>query len=227
MNYAAFPPPGPAIRTSCASRFSSAARRMATPVAVVVMAVLATACSPSAPSAPTDVASEVDLGTDPAGNSGAESGDGGEDFKPIGAEENNDWVRKMVDCLNGAGFSAEAFEGSQGILGFQNTGGTQEQVSAWSKGITRCEAKVGKAPEIPRFTADQLAHLYDFYVSQRDCLTSEGLTISGPPSRETFVETYYSSDPWGPYADVDRVSPTTLSELEDKCPQQPSAQDLQ
>lgn len=185
------------------------------------------ACSPTAERSPDEGSTKVSLGTassSPNGSSGS-PGETGGDYKPIGAEANNSWVRKMVDCLHEAGFSAEAFESSQGLLGFQNTAATQ-QVEAWSKGIARCETKVGAAPELPRFTPEQLGRLYDFYVRQRDCLTVEGFTISEPPSRDTFVATYYSSDPWGPYADVGRISPTTLSELETKCPQQPTAEDL-
>lgn len=186
--------------------------------------MLATACS-SSDTSERDDPTDINLGTTSPSPTNADSGGTATDYTPIGAEENNAWVRKMVDCLQQAGFSAKAFESSQGMLGFQNTAATQ-QADAWSKGITRCETQVGAAPELPRFTTEQLGRLYDFYLRQMDCLTAEGFTISEPPSRDTFVATYYSSDPWGPYADVGRISPTTLSELETKCPQQPTAEDL-
>lgn len=196
---------------------------------LAALVVVVSACSAADSSGTQDDSSEVGLGTtDSTGSAGSATDTEGEgvDYKPIGAEENNAWVRKMVDCLKEAGFSAEAFESTQGMLGFQNTGGTAEQVSAWSRGINRCQSDVGAAPEIPRFTPEEIGHLYDFYLRQKDCLTAQGYTISEPPSRETYVATYYSSDPWGPYADVDRISPTALSELEAKCPQQPTADDL-
>lgn len=208
-------------------------QRAAGPARVVAAALLtgtlmlATACSASDTSE-RDGSNDVSLGTAssiPTSGSPDNSSTNAEDYQPIGAEENNAWVRKMVDCLQAAGFSAKAFDSSQGMLGFQNTAATQ-QADAWSKGISRCETKVGSAPELPRFTPEQLGLLYDFYLRQMDCLTGEGFTISEPPSRDTFVATYYSSDPWGPYADVGRISPTALSELETKCPQQPTAADL-
>lgn len=163
---------------------------------------------------------EVNLGP----GSGSEQAAG--DYRPLGAEKNNAWVRKMVDCLNDGGFKAEAFESSPGIMGFQQAGQAQQQASAWSNGIDSCQTKVGKPPELPRFTDSQLSNLYDFYLRQKDCLVGEGYTISDPPSRDTFVNTYYSSDPWGPYADIGRVSPTTMADLESKCPQQPTAEDV-
>jgi hypothetical protein len=198
------------------TRASSVA--VALTAATVLFGTLSCSSNDEQGSSPTTEGSELDLGPAPAGGAG--------DAKAIGADENNAWVRKMVDCLKRDGFNAETTEGTQGILGFQQVGGATEQVEAWSKGLTSCQGEVGDPPEIPHWTDAQLSNLYDFFVKQKECLESNGHSITDPPSRETWIDTYYSGDPWGPYADIDRLSPTALAELEAACPQLPTAEDV-
>lgn len=187
----------------------------------LVFGALSCSSSDGQESPATSEDANVDLGPGPAGSQQPAG-----EYRPIGAEESNAWVRKMVDCLNQGGFKAEAFESSPGIMGFQQAGQAQQQADAWSAGIAKCQERVGDPPEIPRFDDAQLSNLYDFYLRQADCMESQGYTISEPPSRDTFVSTYYSGDPWGPYSDIGQVSPTTMSELERVCPQQPTAEDV-
>lgn len=84
--------------------------------------------------------------------------------------------------------------------------------------------------EVPDVAGIRFVEPQEFTQALLDCLGAAGFTasalpdghpVSDPPTRQSFVETYGSTDTWTPYSDV---APGTNEEwyaLNKKCPQMP------
>ncbi len=76
----------------------------------------------------------------------------------------------------------------------------------------QCDAEIaerlGDRPGSIPYTREELGALYDLMLEGRECLTSEGYTISEPSSREAFISASEAvaagtpADPWDPWNDA-------------------------
>ncbi len=75
-----------------------------------------------------------------------------------------------------------------------------------------------RIPPYQQYSAEELAVLYDELLETKACLEEHGYDIDPPPSKQTFVESYYT-DPWNPYVSLPDVSPAEWDKLQEDCPQ--------
>lgn len=132
------------------------------------------------------------------------------------------YVTRKADCLTEAGFPSTVR--SDG--GIQIDGVPPEQQQAFVEADTSCAEQLGSIPGEAPFTTPELSVLYDLHVEGRDCLEDQGLAVSDPPSRQTWIAQYEAGlsgadeAPWSPWSEAS--DPATAIEV---CPE-PSGQDV-
>ncbi|WP_157519089.1 hypothetical protein [Modestobacter sp. Leaf380] len=119
----------------------------------------------------------------------------------------------VADCLLEQGFdTAEIID----------SGLPSDQVAAYNLAEYVCAASYPINPDfMGAYTDRQISIQYDWTVdSVIPCLRAEGYTISDPPSREVFIETY-TTDPFYPFAELFdlQLSNAEWNALEVRCPQ--------
>lgn len=131
----------------------------------------------------------------------------------------DEWIVATVECLRDAGWDAQAdFEQD----GFEIPSFTFEQRDALMKAEADCARSVGELPDEPPMSAEEIGEQYDYFVEELiPCLTERGYQVDDPPSRDAFVEAYYSNDSWSPYLNVDPVTEDDWREINRECPQDP------
>jgi hypothetical protein len=128
------------------------------------------------------------------------------------------WILAMVDCLNAAGWDAEP---NRLHHGFNVPSVTLERSEEFLKVRNGCEGTIGKLPEEPPMTGEEISELYGYYVEDlTPCLTRRGYRVDDPPSRDVFVKNYYEGV-WSPYLNVDPPTESEWDEINRECPQDP------
>ncbi|MEO5533850.1 MAG: hypothetical protein ABIR17_01805 [Pseudolysinimonas sp.] len=122
-----------------------------------------------------------------------------------------DWANSYISCVRGYGVDAQL--GPQGTIQNSIVPGreTREGLDAG------CLDTVGDPPDVPAPTDAFMKGLYELYLKQADCLREHGYTISGPPSRDDWVENYDGSS-WNPLMDVYSAG-RDVQEADNLCPQ--------
>ncbi len=136
-----------------------------------------------------------------------------------------EWAAVQIDCLADAGFEVSLLADGQGIdtsslPDAQTVKGGPFQLAQYT-----CEAMYTiDAAAAAGLDDDQLAVLYDWYVSESvPCLEHQGLAVAAAPSKPTFIQTYFTSEGWYPYASVDvmGMDDDQWNALNASCPQSP------
>ncbi len=128
----------------------------------------------------------------------------------------SEWAQVQVDCMIQAGFSASA--NPQGGIEYADV--PKEQGSALNLAAYVCQLQYPVDPRthlaLPRVRAEMQ---YDWLVSSvYPCVASQGYTVSAPPTRDTWLDQYYSHESyWDPYV---QANPDTdgLDRLYEACP---------
>ncbi len=133
--------------------------------------------------------------------------------------EHDEWAAAMADCLREAGFPDVRAE-PDGGLSWETS---QADQFALAKYI--CSEQYPLDPQYDvQVTDEQLGKLYDYLtLVQVPCLEAQGFEIPEAPSKTRFIETYFDSPEWLPYAQV--VGPEVAEEAYERavelCPQNP------
>lgn len=141
---------------------------------------------------------------------------------PVFEGTEDEWLLARADCLTAAGWDAEADVQLDSI---SVPSVTFEQRKAFKQAEAACSRSVGDLPTEPPHSAEELEKIYDYFVEElTPCLTKRGYQVEDPPSRDTFIESYY--DPtaegvWIPYDHVDPPSQEEWREIQLQCPQDP------
>ena len=143
----------------------------------------------------------------------------------VGADEA---LAATAECLTAAGYKASP---SDGGLSFENVGeGELDPGSAFWRVMWLCEAQYPVDPRTQvEFTERQYRILYRYFdLDLRDCLGSNGLTVSKAPPIDEFIERYYAGNPWDPWREVSMgdIGKTTWDRLQKECPPMPPAVQL-
>ena len=128
------------------------------------------------------------------------------------------WAARVADCMNGAGFANYSEQGG-GLTVAASDGlqTTEEKVALYA-----CQELFPVESDATRvLSADQLRYVYRYYASFLvPCLESRGYDVGDVPSGEAFLA-QGNLGVWNPYwADIAR-DPSTLAELQTRCPSMP------
>lgn len=133
-----------------------------------------------------------------------------------------DWAQVQVACLKEQGYDSSVSADGSGII---YGGVSGEQEGTMTDAVALCEAKFPLDPVYDNpLTEAQRGFLYDWYVGESvPCLRTQGVEPVAPPSRDTFINNFYSSDVWLPFSGVpqDRFTSVTAA-----CPENPPVEQL-
>lgn len=116
--------------------------------------------------------------------------------------EPGEFSQVMMNCLIEAGITnVELTDDGEGFF-MKPESLAEHEASTLARYV--CTVKY---PIEPRYSTplnrEQLENLYDYFVGpQKACLEGQGYQISQPPSKERFIENYYSGDGWDPFIEV-------------------------
>ena len=136
-----------------------------------------------------------------------------------------EWAEVHIDCMTSAGFPVSLLPDGEGI----DTSGIPEAQrfngGPFQLARYECEAKYSIDPGASaQLSDDQLGVLYDWYVDvSAPCLESQGVDVIQPPSKQAFIETYFTDQGWYPYAAIDALTmpDDEWTKLNAVCPQAP------
>jgi len=134
-----------------------------------------------------------------------------------------DWGTTVAQCLQDAGFNVV---GAGSTLLFPDSFAPAQQ-SAFNLAFYVCDSKYTLNPKYGQpLTADQLGLWYDYEVEWLvPCLASLGVTVSQPPTRETFIAHGLQHDiTWSPSNEADtavQASPEKETVMYETCPTYP------
>ena len=133
----------------------------------------------------------------------------------------DEWATVIADCLHDAGFP-NVHADSDGGLSYETP---PQQAEPFGLAKYVCMAQYPLDPKYTKpATDEQLGKLYDYLtLVQVPCLEAQGLEVPPPPSKTRFIETYYDSPEWLPFAMVSEQAEAngTLDQLDRLCPQTP------
>lgn len=126
-----------------------------------------------------------------------------------------DHLTAMMACLEDNGWNAVADPVG---LGYEVPSVTAENRASFAAAQDACRAEVGPEPTPQTLTQARLEELYAETVAAGECLTALGYSISSPPSRALWLDTW-DAGPWTPYADLPELSTEQWRFLNAQCPQ--------
>lgn len=126
----------------------------------------------------------------------------------------------QAECIRAAGFDAGVDPDDS--YWYSEPGGQGE---ALALAVYVCVAEYPLAPEFYQpLTTEQIGEHYDYLVGIAiPCLEGLGISVEDPPSRERYIETYFTSDVWIPYGPITETvaSIDEWYEIIDRCPEFP------
>ncbi|WP_162802753.1 hypothetical protein [Ornithinimicrobium avium] len=130
------------------------------------------------------------------------------------ARDRREQAELMSTCLTDLGFPTRMREDGSFEIGEV----VADQQASLDEAITTCTEQVGRGSSSRTPSEAELSTLYDLMLEGRECLLDHGYSISQPPTRETFIETYLASYeggtlPWIPWMDINDPESVNL------CPQ--------
>ncbi len=180
-------------------------------------ALVACAGSPGSPGSP-DAGTTADQGAE-ATTAAAAPGVAGEDEYPVFAGTGEEYDAAVVTCLTAAGWDAVANQ-----YGVSVPSVTVDQREEFERARDACDRQIGKLPPEPNKTKAEIGELYDYFVTTAaECVRDHGYRVDDPPSRDTYIEDYYTADVlWSIYGAVpDDMSQQDWETLNRDCPQDP------
>lgn len=112
-----------------------------------------------------------------------------------GLERREQAFRDVLACMEENGWPVAV----SGKESFSVVGETEEQRPLVAEVYRTCSESTGWSGPTdvdPR----ALAQLYSYELATRDCLSGLGLPVDTPPSKETFIEQFTTSDRWDAYS---------------------------
>jgi hypothetical protein len=136
-----------------------------------------------------------------------------------------EWPDTQISCMNAAGFAVSLLADGVGIDASSIPESQRHKGGPFHLAMYECEAKYTLDPANSGPLSDaQLSLLYDWYVNESaPCLEAHGITVAAPPTRQTFIETYFTDKGWLPYRSID-VMAMPMPEwnaINAACPQSP------
>lgn len=203
-------------------------RKLRVGLTAILVAVSLAACSQPAPPTPTfdaalmserqaqldALAEQLKIGDQP-------------DIPLIRFVDSSEWLETQLNCLEQAGYPVKATSDGQGIDFSDIPAAQSAEGSPLYFALYTCQAQYSPDPRDSQPLSDvQLSALYDYYTkTQVPCLEEHGIAVEPAPSRQTFIETYFSkTNPgWLPYDSVDLKTMTdeTWGAINRDCPQSP------
>lgn len=180
-------------------------------VLVAILATLIAACDPAASKLPGTSSPPTSLSATPSG--------GAEDLLPESTFHLPDPGTVAIgtaECLEELGFVATV-DGDQ-----VSARVPPDQAGELAIAIEKCSGEglgLGPGDTVPPPTYGDYERLYTGFVASADCLASQGLEVSDPPSLASFVES--KGQAWNPFEPFVPPSLTIeqWEELTDLCPQ--------
>lgn len=176
------------------------------------MALAAAGCSGDEPPSELDA-----LPTTAAPATASPSPSVDEQIRPTFEGTEREWLYALADCVEEGGF-AVLIDEDEGSLAAANL--PSEQTDAWNSHTEKCMMEVG---EIRReeLSEDQVRALFKDYLAAADCLENLGYEISDPPSRESWVKSWYTGINWLPHGEAGRAAetPAEWERIQEECPQ--------
>ncbi|MDJ0323053.1 hypothetical protein QMG61_04650 [Cryobacterium sp. PH31-AA6] len=129
-----------------------------------------------------------------------------------------DWPDTFGRCLTEFGFAATITPD-----GGVTYSGNVAQQQAFDLAGFECRSMYPVDPEssIP-LDGERLSSLYDDYLNRLvPCLEKRGVVVPEPPTRQLFIESYYSGNGWEPYANTSDLPQDQWYKLNKDCPQTP------
>ena len=192
---------------------------------LLVASALSGCTAPNAPSvAPSnsDMQIRADYLADLASSSGI---DNPPDVALVRFVSSEEWAAVQIECLGEAGFDVSLLPDGQGIDPTSIPEGQRVRGGVFKVAQYICEAMYTlDAANSRGLDDDQLGALYDWYLSESvECLEREGISVAPAPSRQRFVESYFTVEGWYPYASVDAMGMgnSEWNALNASCPQSP------
>lgn len=144
------------------------------------------------------------------------------DFSDLGPFEVDLYTvtRLVVQCIQDPGFAAEVIPTGDGVS-FADIPADQNALAVRAEETCRAGHGVREFTSAD-YTDEVRGLIYDYQLALRQCLIVAGYDIPEPPSREYYIENYFT-DPWVPYAWVPDaavmdIAPDAISY---HCPQYP------
>lgn len=127
--------------------------------------------------------------------------------------EGREQAELMSACLTDLGFPTQMREDGSFEIGEV----VADQQNSLDEAITTCTEQVGRGSNARIPSEAELSALYDLMREGRQCLIEHGYTISQPPTRETFIESYLAAyqgadAPWSPWMDINDPESVELCE---------------
>ena len=166
-------------------------------VAIPVLAVLVlTACGPDVPEAAPEVS--------PAATAGSTRVSG----EHAGAYE-------LADRVDQKGWDVKVDERDGGIA-FE---GTEDQMDQYQCDMEECMSRHDDGTDLKDFTAEQWDEYCEAESERAECLREQGVNVPRMPSRQAFIDSFGTSEPWIAYSFVGEVSEDEWCRLNRACPQ--------
>lgn len=131
------------------------------------------------------------------------------------------WAETIATCLVDEGFSVNVTPDN----GLEWSAVPEAQQQSFALAQYVCDARYPLNPKLNvPLDGEQLTELYDYFADELvPCLESEGFAISAMPSRQAFIDDYYTERSWSPYSDVvgNVESDDRWHEINEACPQEP------
>lgn len=127
--------------------------------------------------------------------------------------------QRDIECLRDAGIQVD--EHSDGSMTIHDMPGDNAEGQFTRTSRADCSA-AADYPEVAPLSRNEVNTIYSKLLESRKCLIGEGATISEPPTRETFLESYIAMESgseaaaWNPYLEL---TPALFQEFERSCPQ--------
>lgn len=124
--------------------------------------------------------------------------------------------RKVFDCIVGEGWTTITLK-EDGAYGGDVP---EEQRDAYDASQDRCQEKVEAMFPTPVMSDRAIRERYGYELKTRQCLITQGYSISEPPSVEVWLEQFKNPQDglWLPYAEVGAVGVGASQELRSACP---------
>lgn len=137
-----------------------------------------------------------------------------------GAAEFSEWLSRLANCIRAAGFEVTVDPDVPTLEPRDESGMSAADIAAYNEVWESCRAAVGPPPDPEPLSRDHVSALYDKTVDTKRCLERLGYSITEPPSREAWIESYDSpGGPWLPHAQLPPMSEAEWERVNRACPQ--------
>lgn len=139
-----------------------------------------------------------------------------EEYGALDVETLQDDAQAVVQCLEDEGFPGYTATADGSI---QSPLIPEEQESAHVDAFDRCKEKVGFVmPSNQGLSHEQLEVLYRYEIEARACLSGLGYETVEPPTLQTYIDNYGTSEQWSAWREVGGAVGANFSSVAEQCP---------